>query len=288
MQRAERNRRTSLAVMIVAAWSVGFAVGDALATPLPTAATILTTTARSARSDAADFQWSWRLDRGQTIEIKGINGAIRAERTDGDRVEVTARKHWRNSDPEQVTIEPIEHAGGVTLCVVYPAPRGHEPNRCEPGEGGHSEVRNNDVSVDFTVRVPRGVRLAARTVNGDLELGSLDGAVVARTVNGSIELATRQSASARTVNGSIRASVGERRWRDALEFSTVNGQVTVEIPADVSADVHAKTVNGSISSDFPLTVRGRFRRQMSGTLGEGGGSLDLSTVNGSIHLLEAR
>jgi hypothetical protein len=49
-------------------------------------------------------------------------------------------------------------------------------------------VEDNDVSVEWTVRVPRGINLTARTVNGGLHPGSLDGEVKATTVNGSIRL----------------------------------------------------------------------------------------------------
>lgn len=288
-----RIRHTVIAqvLAIVAAGSVGFAVGDVLATPVPNAATITTTwpaeRTKTENSKTA-LEWSWRLAPGRTIEIKGVHGSITAEASGGDRVEVTARKRWRRSDPDEVRIEVIEHEDGVTLCVVYPTPPGEEPNTCVPGEGGRSSTRNNDVSVDFQVRVPRGVNLSANTVNGNLELGRIAGQVEAHTVNGSIHLAAGEQASATTVNGSITATLGARRWTDAIEFTTVNGQITLELPEGVDADVDARTMNGSISSDFPLELSGRLNRRMRGTIGEGGGGLDLSTLNGSIRLLKAR
>jgi hypothetical protein len=272
-------------LVIVAAGSVGFAVGDALATPHPTAATFTSTDSRFHDSGKVDFERGWHLAPGRTIEIKGINGSIVADAASGDRVEVTARKRWRRSDPDPVRIDVVEHDGDVTLCVVYPGPHG-EPNICEPGDGGRMNVSDNDVKVDFDVRVPRGVRLAAHTVNGDLDLGRLDGDVEARTVNGSIRLATRGVASAATVNGSIDATIG--RTRGPLRFETVNGAITLEIPGGVDADVRAETLNGTIASEFPLEIHGRMPRRASGTIGAGGPALDLRTVNGSIDLMRSR
>jgi DUF4097 and DUF4098 domain-containing protein YvlB len=53
--------------------------------------------------------------------------------------------------------------------------------------------------------------------------------------------------------------------------------------------VKAATVNGDISSDFPMTVSGRISRQrLEGTIGGGGRQLSLKTVNGSITLKTAR
>jgi DUF4097 and DUF4098 domain-containing protein YvlB len=72
---------------------------------------------------------------------------------------------------------------------------------------------------------------------------------------------------------------------DHTEFSTVNGTVTVSLPASVNADVEMHTVNGHLSSDFPLTVEGSFSpRRLHAMLGKGGPTLRLSTVNGSIRL----
>jgi DUF4097 and DUF4098 domain-containing protein YvlB len=69
------------------------------------------------------------------------------------------------------------------------------------------------------------------------------------------------------------------------EFSTTNGTITVSLPASVNADVDMRTVNGHLSSDFPLTVEGSFSpRRLHATLGKGGPTLRLSTVNGSIRL----
>ena len=50
-------------------------------------------------------------------------------------------------------------------------------------------------------------------------------------------------------------------------------------------EVTASTVNGSMTTDFPLTIRGKWGpKRMSGTVGEGGRTLSLSTVNGDMTL----
>jgi DUF4097 and DUF4098 domain-containing protein YvlB len=93
---------------------------------------------------------------------------------------------------------------------------------------------------------------------------------------------------ARTVNGSIESRMGRADWSGEAEFSTVNGSITLELPASAGAEVDAKTVNGGIDTDFPLEVSGRFmRRRLRGTIGGGGRRLTLETVNGGIHLRKA-
>lgn len=230
-----------------------------------------------------DFRWTGRIDAGKTLEIRGVNGAIRVERATGGEAEVVAQKSGRKSDPAGVEIAVVPHDGGVTLCALYPPVDGKE-NECRPG-GGHNSTRDNDVKVEWTVKLPDGVKLGAHTVNGDVTVRDAGAEVRASTVNGDVDVATRGVAEASTVNGSVHAALGRADWTGTMEFSTVNGGVTVEIPANFSADVEAATVNGSIETDFPITVQGKFgSRQLKGTIGNGGRGLDISTVNGSIRL----
>jgi DUF4097 and DUF4098 domain-containing protein YvlB len=72
------------------------------------------------------------------------------------------------------------------------------------------------------------------------------------------------------------------------EFSSVNGSITLDIPADSNLDLEMKTVNGSLDSDFPLQVQGRINpKSLRASIGKGGPTLKLSTVNGSIRLRKA-
>ncbi len=230
-----------------------------------------------------EFHWKGKVAPGKAIEIKGVNGDVRAVAGSGD-VEVTAVKHARRSDPGDMKIEVVQHEDGVTICAVYPSD-GRRENTCEAGDGGHMNVHDNDVTVDFTVRVPADVRFVGTTVNGQVEAANLASDVQANTVNGSIRISTSGYAEAQTVNGSIVASMGRATWTDALDFRTVNGAITLDLPANLSTEVRASTVNGDIATDFPLMVRGRLGpRSLRGTIGSGGRRLALETVNGSIRL----
>jgi len=233
-----------------------------------------------------DFEWSGQVGQGQSIEIKGINGPISATRASGGQVEVSAvKREGDRGDAEEVTFDVVEHGSGVTICAVYPSRDSDEPNECAPGSRGRMNVKDNDTKVTFTVRVPDGVNLVAKTVNGDIEADRIGGNVHAATVNGDVEVAGAGVVEAQTVNGSIDATMGESSWSGDLEFSTVNGTITVSLPSGVAADVRASTVNGSLETDFPLTVQGRWGpKSLRGTIGGGGRGLHMSTVNGGIHL----
>jgi len=232
-----------------------------------------------------DFSWHRPVAAGKSIEIVGVNGSIDVSGSSGREVEVFATKKSRRYDPADVEISVVEHADGITICAVYPPGRRGEENECRPGGKGRNNTRNNDVEVTWTVKVPRGVRFVGRTVNGHVHADGLAAEAEAHSVNGSITLATTAWASASTVNGSISVRMGRADWSGETELSTVNGGITVDLPESASMEVDASTVNGSMSTDFPLTVRGKWGpRRMNGTIGQGGRSLSLSTVNGSMSL----
>jgi len=231
-----------------------------------------------------EFRWSGDVAQGDLLEIKGINGGISATPASGAQVEVVAVKSGRRSDPAEVRIEVVEHAGGVTLCALYPVGAGDEANECAPGEGGRLNSRRNDVSVAWEVRVPRGVLFTGRTVNGDVGATGLTEAVDVRTVNGSITIGTDGFATAKTVNGSIDARMAGT-LRSDVAFETVNGSIELDVQDGIGAQVDASWLNGGLETEIPFQVQGRIgRRTAQGTLGGGGPVMKLRTVNGSIRI----
>ena len=235
---------------------------------------------------AQDFNWHGRLAAGKRLEVKGVNGDVRAVLASGAEAVVNARKHSRRSDPDEVEIKVVESEDGITICAVYPTPRrAREENDCAPGDRWHSNTENNDVVVDFEVQVPAGVEFNGKTVNGEMSAEGLKGDAHVSTVNGSVRVTTTGLAEASTVNGSVYAQMGRADWTDDLEFSTVNGGITLILPVKLDTEVRASTVNGEIETDWPLMVSGRFsNRRIRGTIGAGGRALSLSTVNGEIRL----
>lgn len=69
-------------------------------------------------------------------------------------------------------------------------------------------------------------------------------------------------------------------------LDTVNGRLTVILPANASAHVNAETINGGIdASDFGLQAnKGFVGRDLSGDIGDGSARLSMDTVNGSVKI----
>lgn len=243
--------------------------------------------AQERRADRDAFTWSGRIPEGAWIRVRNLNGTISVEPTSSNMVEVTATKRWRRGDPESVRFT-VDKFGpedqSVIICAVW-------GSRTECDESGYESrgdraTRNNDVSVEFRVLVPRGIRVGVWTVNGGISVDGATAEVRAGSVNGSVDAVTSGGpVNASSVNGSVRARIGRFTSDEDMSFSTVNGSVIAEFTGDIDADVELSTVNGRFHTDFPVTVSGRINpRHLRAQIGRGGPRVKLSTVNGNVEL----
>lgn len=235
----------------------------------------------------SSFQWHGAIASGKTLRIRGIVGDIIARPGRGAEAVVRVSKRVRHgADPSDVEIHVEKRDDGVTVCAVYPN-QDAAPDECPRGDRHRSRDRydDGDVEVTFRVDVPAGVDFVAQTVTGDVQADSMPANVEGRSVTGDVTIGARGHGSASTVTGNVYARVGSLDAREGGEFKTVTGDVEVSLPPNVNADVNAATVSGDVTTDFPLTIQGRFAsRRMHGRIGAGGPTLDLSTVTGEIKL----
>jgi len=76
---------------------------------------------------------------------------------------VTASKSGRG-DHEAVRIKVEETDEGVTICAIYPNQVGDSCHDRETRKNQRRNNNDNNVEVDFVVRVPEGVRFVGRPV----------------------------------------------------------------------------------------------------------------------------
>jgi hypothetical protein len=231
--------------------------------------------------------WEYRalIKPSQHVWIRNTNGPIDVVAGHSESLFVRVEKSWRHSDPQSVQIIPVLTERGVTICAMWRA----REMRCEAGGDYRlNGVKKNDVAVRIVVQLPRNVPVEASTVNGGLQIAGVSAPVEATTVNGRIHVITSAGpVRATTVNGSIEA-IMESLTSGDVKLTTVNGSVMAGLPRSINANIDAETVNGRVETDFPVKVSGKISpRHLRGTIGSGGPTLKLVTVNGSIGLHEA-
>ena len=237
-----------------------------------------------------DRTWSLseRVPAGQWIRVRNLNGALRVRASTSDKVEITATKSWRRGDPKDVRIETKKSSdGSILVCAFWTedatcSETSYSSNSHNDGWRNH----NNDVAVDFDIRVPKGVKVGVFGVNGGVSVEGASDEVRANTVNGDVDaVSIGGPVQASTVNGSVHASMGRFDGDQDLTYSTVNGTVVAEFTGDVDADIDLSTVNGRFQTDWPVTISGRIDpRRLKATLGKGGRRIKMSTVNGNVEL----
>jgi len=242
--------------------------------------------AQDRQTEANAFTLNERVPAGQWIRVRNVNGELRVRPSPSDRVEITATKTWRRGNPKDVRIQTYKSGdGSILVCAFWT-----ENATCtESGYRSNSEGRNNrdnDVAVDFEVRLPKGVNLGAWSVNGEVSVDGATGEVEAGSVNGSVDATSSGGpVQASSVNGSVHARMGKVTGDGDLDFSTVNGSVIAEFGEDIDANIELSTVNGRFQTDWPVTITGRVDpRHLRATLGKGGRRVRLSTVNGNVEL----
>jgi hypothetical protein len=238
-----------------------------------------------AQNQGLVFHWTGKLSAGQMLEIKNANGNIDAEGIAGNEIQVTAEKSGQHAD--QVKIEVVPSVEGVTICAIYPPGIfGGSASHCEPNKGYSSNVNGDEARVHFTVRLPKNLRFSGVNVNGNVRADDMGRFVHAVSVNGSVGVSTEEWAQAETVNGSIKVTMGDADWPGKLKIASVNGSVELHMPSDLNADVKFSSVNGEMSSDFPIEISNGWPvgHSAHGTVGKGGRSLVVDTVNGSVSM----
>ena len=252
------------------------------------AASVATGPLRAQSDDGSTFRWSGSVAAGHFIRLHNMNGDIRVERaTSGTAVEVIAERRVRRGDPTVVKFDVRMRADGdVVICALW----GSNMRCTDEGSQGNYRSgmwsRDNQIDVVMRVRVPDGVKAFARSTNGNVSVEGMTAEVDAATTNGDVFVRTTGGpVNASTTNGSVNAALGQLAGDQPMRFTSTNGSVTVFAPPSLSADLDMSTVNGGVTTEFPLTVSGRFvSRAVRGTLGQGGRSIVLRTTNGDVAL----
>jgi hypothetical protein len=234
-------------------------------------------------SGRAQDEWSrsYPLTSGGRFELINVNGRITAEASEGTAIEVKAERTAKAGSDESARellgkIEMREEVGEGRVRVEVRAPR-------FSGLSGHD--------IKWTVKVPRGVAVDLRTVNGGVRMTGLQGDIRARSTNGGITAVgiVATSLDAAVTNGGVDIQLAQAVSSGTYDIEAVNGGVSLTLPGDSKADISGRCVNGRISVvDLDVVAAGeQTRRRLEGQLNGGGARVTLETVNGGVKIAKA-
>jgi Toastrack DUF4097 len=223
-----------------------------------------------AATEERSIHKTFPLNEKGTISVKNVQGDVTIRVWEKNEVDlrVTKRGPSQNLDLVEIAIESKPDV----LRVESKYPRFRE---------------NTDVTVTYELTVPARASLnEVNNVNGGIDIIGVEGEIGISTVNGPVDISGIKSGlSAETVNGTIHAKWTEFPQRGEVTMRTVNGRLGLQLPGNVNADVQASSMNGSIHTDYPITVhRGFLSHKVEGRIGQGGATIELHTINGSIDI----
>lgn len=235
------------------------------------------------------FEKTLPLQRNGRFSLENTNGTVQLSAWDRAEVSIVAEKVVRASR-ERDAQRLLE----ATEIIIREASNNVDVYTRTPKTGGDSfwgwmfGEGSNQVTVNYTISVPREIYMKIVSVNGKVAAREISGKAELSTTNGGIEVEDAEgSISAETTNGRIVVSLREVAREESMRFETTNGSVTAEFPSNFSAKISARTTNGSIRCDFPLTTESRSdRHSLEGRIGDSGGVVTLRTTNGSISIRE--
>jgi len=169
------------------------------------------------------------------VELDNINGAVHISTWDRNEIKVDAIKYA--DAKERLDEAHIEIDSGKDYLSIRTKYRDRDQTF---NWGSH----NNPASVEYTLTVPRTVRLdEIKLINGSLDLSGVSGEVHASCINGKLEahnLSGRAELS--TINGHLDARFDQLTGA-SVELNSVNGSVELTIPSDSKAEIEASTVS---------------------------------------------
>lgn len=243
------------------------------------------------------------------LNIWNINGSVDIEGYNGSTVQIKAREIIKADNEAEVqkgvkdlSLKTEENGAGMDIYVDAPFVRiRHDAGGISYNICGNSDRKYN-FRFDLTVKVPRNLNLRASTINnGDVSIKNVQGDIVAKNINGALHLERISGTThASTVNGAITASYLSAPGSGS-GFKTVNGNIRVQFPGNISAELTYDTMNGSLYTNYDdvhmmparlkvvknngiPVIRYKVNKSNPIRIGNGGPQYRFHTLNGNIYI----
>ncbi|UCE66253.1 MAG: hypothetical protein JSU85_15645 [Candidatus Zixiibacteriota bacterium] len=202
-----------------------------------------------------------------TVNITGVPGAdsvmISGEKSVGSESMEDAEDYLQFLE---VTVE--DNISGVAVRTEQPA-----------------NTYGRSYTVDYNITIPRDFIVVATAVNGLIFISTINNNITVQHVNGQISInEIFGSANVTMVNGQI---IGDITLPPdgMIDMLTVNGDINLIMPQNTSAEFSAIVANGYINVyNLVLHDQVSTNTSVSGTLGDGQGTISLLVTNGGINV----
>jgi hypothetical protein len=222
----------------------------------------------------AEIHQTFDLSPGARVELSNLNGAVTIETSDSKIADVYIERIGTSQEAlnrRRINVEA--DANGLHI-------------RGEKGDGGFfARLFGSRASERVSLKLPRQISFYAKGVNGSVVVGDLDGSVDVRGVNGRVQIAGAVgTADFKGVNGNVVVAL-KRLNLEGVSLSGINGNIELQLSADVNAVLDAKGINGRVVSELPNVSIDKVKHSSYwARIGSGGNAINAKGINGNIRL----
>lgn len=221
---------------------------------------------------------SYPVKPGVVLEVHETVGLVQVDASDGDTIVVNATRIAKASTEEAAKAMLADYKIAETITP--------EQITLDGTSTDSSIGFNKSRHVEYHITVPRATAVTIKSINSEIRVTGIAGALRVETSNGEITgTALGNGAEVHSVNGTVTldlAKLGDAGVRCKMS----NGQVSVSVPADTKATVDVNLVNGEIqTSKLDVAAHEQTGRRLRGTIGGGGPDVRIDMINGEVRLI---
>jgi Putative adhesin len=189
------------------------------------------------------------LQAGGSLRLKNFSGDIRITGADASEVTIHAVRRATRSRLDRIKLS-IESSGSEVVINAN-------------DREDHDEDGDNVVDTTFEIRVPRQTNVDVTSFSSGITVADVDGRHRVNNFSGNVHLLN--------VSGPLRAK-------------TFSGDVELQVSGSEGADLRFSTFSGDISTDLPMTLVSKSRKQLHATLNGGGRDVTVETFSGDVRI----
>ena len=224
------------------------------------------------------FEDEFPVENHTTVNVEAINGEVVVTGQSGaQRIMVTAHLSVSSDSQEDADLHlddldilVTEGTNEILIQTVQP-----------------ESIIGRKYLVEYDIIVPSSFEVVASQANGTIAIFDIQNSVDVSNENGDVLLSDIVGGvTADVENGTIEGTV-VLPFNETIDLSVNNGNLELSIPTGTSAEFSA-TVNGIgeiVVSDLDITDALSTGKSLTGTIGNGDGSIVLSAVNGKIEVI---
>lgn len=126
-------------------------------------------------------------------------------------------------------------------------------------------ITGNSTSGDLELINVSADNIAFNSTSGDIEMKNISGNVTVNTTSGDVKSLYKD-------------------YKNVININSTSGDISLTLPKDSSFTLGAKTVSGKLECDFPITIQGKQKNSLSGTVGTGKYKVNIGTTSGDLYI----